>query len=75
LPKTATYYFTKAQIPRALPAQELAAKASLYDLKGTEYPEVNIALRESLRRAQKDDLILICGSVFLIGEVDASVLT
>lgn len=69
LPKEANYYFTKAQIPRALAEDELAIKAKAIGLQGDSFAEVNQALQTALTKAHKDDLILICGSVFLIGEV------
>jgi len=69
LPKTAHYYFTKAQTPRALPEEELQATAATLGLHGTTYPNVNTALQEILTHAHKDDLVLICGSVFLVAEV------
>lgn len=69
LPKHASYYFTKSQIPRALPENELAEKALLFGLKGKTFPTVNAAINHVLQHAHKDDLILICGSVFLVGEV------
>jgi len=69
LPKYANYYFTKAQIPRALPENELAEKAAVIGLHGKAFTEVNAALTEVLTHAHKDDLILVCGSVFLVGEV------
>jgi dihydrofolate synthase / folylpolyglutamate synthase len=70
LPKTAGYYFTKAQVPRAVPESELAKKAANAELKGETYSEVNDALKAALQHAHADDLILICGSVFLVGEVE-----
>jgi len=69
LPKYATYYFTKAQIPRALPANELHLKAARVELKGNIYNDVNTALTEALQHANEEDLIIVCGSVFLVGEV------
>ena len=69
LPKTAIYYFTRSQIPRALPESELAGKGKEAALKGQHYPEVNAALKDALSHADKDDLILVCGSVFVVGEV------
>jgi dihydrofolate synthase/folylpolyglutamate synthase len=69
LPKYATYYFTKAQIPRALDPESLKQMAESYDLKGNVHKEVNTALRHALSHADKDDMILVCGSVFLVGEV------
>lgn len=69
LPKTANYYFTKAQIQRAMPEDELAAKAAFTGLQGHTFKDVNSALQNALMHAEKDDLILVCGSVFLVGEV------
>jgi dihydrofolate synthase/folylpolyglutamate synthase len=74
LPKTARYYFTQAQIPRALSADELAAKAASLGLEGEVFLNVNIALQKALSLAGKNDLILVCGSVFLVGEVNRSLL-
>lgn len=71
LPKTANYYFTKAQIPRAMNEHDLAELASQNGLQGKIFKEVNIALKEALTHAGKNDLVLICGSVFLVGEVIA----
>jgi len=45
LPGTAHYYFTQAQIPRALPAHDLYQKATIYELNGNYYPDVNTALK------------------------------
>ncbi len=73
LPKNAIYYFTKAQIPRALEEDELMEKAERLKLKGHSFPEVNIALEFALQHAHPDDLIIICGSVFLVGEVNTSI--
>lgn len=69
LPKEATYYFTKAQIPRALNEVDLQLKAKQYNLSGACFKEVNEALFAAKNKAAKDDLILVCGSVFLVGEV------
>ena len=69
-PETATYYFTKAQISRALPEGELLEKAKQHNLNGTHFPNVNIALSAAKKNAEKDDMILVCGSVYLVGEVN-----
>ncbi|GGH66428.1 dihydrofolate synthase/folylpolyglutamate synthase [Filimonas zeae] len=69
LPKTAHYYFSQAQLPRALPANELAEKAAAHGLQGHTYPDVNAALAQAKQKAHEKDLILVCGSVFLVGEV------
>ncbi len=70
LPKQATYYFTQAQIPRALDANSLQLTANSYDLNGHVFDNVNTALQNALSHAHKDDMILVCGSVFLVGEVN-----
>ena len=69
LPKTARYYFTKAHTPRAISEDELAVHAANAGLEGESFSEVNVALDAALQQAHKDDLILVCGSVFLVGEV------
>ena len=73
LPKEAIYYFTKAQIPRALPENELLEKADLIGLSGHSFPNVNQALQTALQHAHRDDLIVICGSVYLVGEVNTPI--
>lgn len=69
LPKDATYYFTNAHIPRALPAAELQEKAMPYQLKGEAFDNVNLAIEAAKQKASARDLVLVCGSVFLVGEV------
>lgn len=70
LPHNAQYYFTNAHVPRALPAQELKNKAISYMLNGMTYTDVNEAINQAKTHAHTDDLILVCGSVFLVGEID-----
>lgn len=70
LPKNATYYFTKAQIPRALPENELLQRAEKFNLNGASYTEVNKALKAAMEAATEEDMIIVCGSVFVAGEVD-----
>jgi len=72
LPGYAGYYFTKAQIPRALDEHELADIAKLAGLHGNAFPTVMEALQRAIDHAHDDDIILVCGSVFIVGEVDAS---
>lgn len=69
LPVDAVYYFTRAQIPRALDENELKLKANAFGLRGESYPEVNTALESAKDSASQKDLIVVCGSVFLVGEV------
>ena len=69
LPKEAVYYFTRAQIPRAMPELELQNKALLLALKGERFTDVNLALNAAIEHSSAEDLILVCGSVYLVGEV------
>jgi dihydrofolate synthase/folylpolyglutamate synthase len=70
LPHSANYYFTQANIPRALPAATLKEKAGEFNLKGHTVQDVNEAIKQARSKAHKDDLVLVCGSVFLVGEVN-----
>ncbi|MBS3771355.1 MAG: bifunctional folylpolyglutamate synthase/dihydrofolate synthase [Bacteroidales bacterium] len=68
-PKTASYYFTKADIPRALNEQKLEAKAGEYGLMGNAFPRSAQALEEARQQAGPNDLIYVGGSTFLVSEV------
>jgi dihydrofolate synthase/folylpolyglutamate synthase len=70
LPKDATYYFTRASVPRAMPEDKLREAGATHDLKGNEYLLPNDALQAAVDKAEASDLILVCGSIFLVGEVD-----
>lgn len=69
LPKDATYYFSRANIPRGLDVFKLEAIASKEGLKGKAYSSVKEAYIEARKQAQKNDLIYIGGSCFVVGEV------
>lgn len=73
LPKSAHYYFAEASIPRALPASDLYRMAQKFNLIGKIIPDVNDAIREVRAVANNDDLILVGGSVFLVGEVNTPI--
>lgn len=68
LPKDATYYFTRATIPRAMDETELKEKANAQNLEGKSYHLISSALEEALKSASSNDLIFIGGSNFVIGE-------
>ena len=69
LPTDAAYYFTNAHLPRALSAPELQSLALTHHLKGECYEDVNKALMAAKEKAANKDWIIVCGSVFLVGEV------
>ena len=68
-PKTAKYYFAKADIPRGLPAEDLQQTAALFDLKGRTYTSVRNALKAAKRAASTEDTIFVGGSIFTVAEV------
>lgn len=72
LPKDALYYFAAARIPRALSPDSLKQQAAAIGLNGNSYTNVNEALKEAVSQAAPDDLIIVCGSIFLVAEVDKS---
>ncbi len=69
LPKNALYYFTKAQIPRALDEKVLLKKAEKFNLKGSSFKTVKEAYKTSRINAEKEDLIFIGGSTFVAAEI------
>jgi len=70
LPQQAMYGFTQAQIPRALITEELEKMATTAGLRGQSYTDVNSAIEHTIKMAGDNDLVLVCGSIFVVGEVD-----
>lgn len=68
LPKEGTYYFTNADIKRALPAGELQKAAAQAGLVGTVYPDVPSAVRAAQSSAQENDTIFVGGSSFVVAD-------
>jgi dihydrofolate synthase/folylpolyglutamate synthase len=69
LPRDATYYFCQADIPRALPADELAGLAAAQGLVGRAYGPVPAAVAAARAAAAPDDVVFIGGSTFVVAEV------
>jgi len=74
MPKDYAYYFTKANLPRAMDEQLLSTLAANAGLHGKTFGDVNSALQSAIASASKNDLIVVCGSVFLVGEIDLTVI-
>jgi dihydrofolate synthase/folylpolyglutamate synthase len=70
LPAAANYYFSAAHIPRALSPTDLQAKSLQHGLKGNAFEDVNDAIKDAIGKAGKNDIIVVCGSIFLVAEVD-----
>lgn len=70
LPKQARYYWCSPNIARALPAEELQTKASLFGLVGNSYNSVKEAISKAKQTSEKDDVIFIGGSNFVVAEIE-----
>ena len=68
LPKEATYYFTQADIRRALPAEDLQKAAAASGLSGTVYPNVPAAVEAAQRCAKVNETIFVGGSSFVVAD-------
>jgi folylpolyglutamate synthase/dihydropteroate synthase len=60
---------TQAAHPRAIDPQELVDLAHQFGRPGIAIPKIPEALEEALRRAGKEALVLVAGSIFLAAEV------
>ena len=69
LPRHAIYYFCKADIPRGMPAAELAEKAFEAGLRGRVYDSVRDAFFRALNAARPEDLVFVGGSTFVVAEI------
>lgn len=68
LPKNAIYYFTKADIPRAMSEHELSEKASAFGLTGKTYSNVKEAFFAAKANASAKDFIFVGGSTFVVAD-------
>ena len=69
LPQNATYYFTRADIPRALDEKILKLKATKFGLHGNSYKTVKTAFANAQKNAGFNDLIFVGGSSFIVAEI------
>lgn len=68
LPKTATYYYVRPDVPRGLDEDILALKAGALGFKGKAYDSVAAGIQAALAVADPADLIYIGGSTFVVAE-------
>ena len=68
-PKDAHYYFVNAHIPRALKAKDLKDQAQIFNLRGKDYKSVKNGLLAAKKKAGKNDIIVVTGSIFVVAEV------
>jgi dihydrofolate synthase/folylpolyglutamate synthase len=68
LPKSAKYYFTKAETKRALNEAVVLAKAQQHGLTGEAYPTVYEAYKAARHAASERDFIFVGGSSYVVGD-------
>ena len=68
-PKSATYYFSKPNIPRGLSVEILKNKSKKHGLLGNSYDSVLSAYDEAVRNSSPADLVFVGGSTFTVAEV------
>jgi len=69
LPHDAFYIFTNANLPRAIPAADLMKRCSSVNLRGEVVVDVKNALSRAKELAQKNDLIFVGGSTYVVAEI------
>ena len=69
LSKDATYYFCSPKVVRAKAVDQLFAEANRLGFNGKPYGSVSDALDAAKTMASPSDIILICGSLFVVAEV------
>lgn len=69
MPKKATYIFTRASVPRALPPADLAHAAGTFGLKGITAPDVSsaVSLADDIA-SETGSTVFIGGSTFVVAD-------
>lgn len=69
LPKAASYYFCKPDIPRGFDAENLRDTFLAHGFRGSSYLSVKEALIAAKQQATPDDVIYVGGSTFVVAEI------
>lgn len=69
LPKNATYYFCKPDVPRGLDQNILKAQFLNNGFVGESYSSVSTAIEAAKSKATSEDVIYVGGSTFVVAEV------
>jgi len=70
MPLQASYYFCSANVPRSTDAHKLAEMAQEYQIIGSVVPDPNQALATAVKAANKEDLVFVGGSTFVVAELN-----
>ena len=68
-PTNKKVYWTEAKVPRALPVEELAIAGIMNGLEGECFKDVNEAINQAKEKVLPEDLIIVTGSTFVVGEI------
>lgn len=69
LPRNADYYITNANIPRALPVDQLKERFEEAGISGTPYPDVKTAYAAALADSSPEDIVFVGGSTFIVADL------
>lgn len=69
-PEDTRFYFTQADVPRAMDHLKLKELAEIQGISGPSFPNVNEALKKVKTEVQKNEVILITGSTFVVSEIE-----
>jgi dihydrofolate synthase/folylpolyglutamate synthase len=70
LQKEAQFVFCEAKVPRAMKLAQLKTLTEPFDLKAEYVADVNEAIQLAKSKANKDDMIYIGGSTFVVAEIE-----
>jgi dihydrofolate synthase/folylpolyglutamate synthase len=62
------WYFSQPSVPRGLPVADLVAAAHEQGIEGKGYENVKEAIAAARAAANKDDFVLVTGSIFLVAD-------
>lgn len=68
LPKDGVYYFTQADIPRALPVDELKKRFLSHGIEGRTYGNPKAAAEAATAESEENDVVYIGGSTFVVAD-------
>ena len=71
-PADATYYFTQADIPRAMPADNVARIFAAAGMDGQVFKSVREAYAAAVAQSADTDIIYVGGSTFIVADLLAS---
>ena len=69
MPQEARYYFIQSSVPRAMDREKLAKEALKFGLYGQVCPSPGRGLQIARSKAEKEDLIFVGGSTFVVSEI------